>query len=84
MYTNDCCAANLPTVGNFGPQHLFPVPEGILNYQGENTVSVVIWAQGEAGAHISEFSIVKTGVYQTGLGKIRSSLQPRYLERGAF
>ncbi|KAI5844672.1 glycoside hydrolase superfamily [Morchella snyderi] len=39
---------NLPTVSNFGPQHLFPAPEGILNYQGENTVRMVIWAQREA------------------------------------
>lgn len=39
-----------PYIGN---QVEFPVPLGILNYNGENTISVAVWAQSEEGAAIS-------------------------------
>ncbi|KAJ5642440.1 hypothetical protein N7490_006440 [Penicillium lividum] len=39
-----------PYIGN---QVEFPVPLGILNYSGENTISVAVWAQTEEGASIS-------------------------------
>lgn len=31
-------------VSNLGPQSRFPVPEGIMNHQGENWLALVIWA----------------------------------------
>ncbi|CAE6463948.1 unnamed protein product [Rhizoctonia solani] len=31
-------------IANLGPQYKFPVPEGILNHRGENTVAVAIWS----------------------------------------
>jgi hypothetical protein len=37
-------------VANLGPQHVFPVHEGILNYQGSNTVALSLWAVGDQGA----------------------------------
>lgn len=36
-----------PYIGN---QVVYPVPAGILNYSGENTVAVAVWAQTEEGA----------------------------------
>ncbi|KAG9092038.1 hypothetical protein FS749_016050 [Ceratobasidium sp. UAMH 11750] len=30
-------------IANLGPQFKFPVPEGILNHRGQNTVAVAIW-----------------------------------------
>lgn len=42
--------------GRFNPyighQVVYPVPAGILNYSGENTVAVAVWAQTEEGASI--------------------------------
>lgn len=38
-----------PYVGN---EVKFPVPPGVLNYAGENTVGVSVWAQTEEGAKI--------------------------------
>jgi hypothetical protein len=38
-----------PHIGN---QVVFPVPPGILNYRGENTISLAVWAQTEEGASI--------------------------------
>ncbi|QRW22851.1 glycoside hydrolase family 35 protein [Rhizoctonia solani] len=31
-------------IANLGPQFKFPVPEGILNHHGENTVALAIWS----------------------------------------
>ncbi|RAH41947.1 glycoside hydrolase family 35 protein [Aspergillus brunneoviolaceus CBS 621.78] len=39
-----------PYIGN---QVVYPVPAGVLNYNGENTIAVAVWAQTEAGAGIS-------------------------------
>ncbi|KAF2197877.1 hypothetical protein GQ43DRAFT_443847 [Delitschia confertaspora ATCC 74209] len=38
-----------PNVGN---QVEFPVPPGILNYNGDNTIGLVVWAQSEEGAKV--------------------------------
>jgi beta-galactosidase len=38
-----------PYIGN---QVVYPVPAGILNYSGENTVTLAVWAQTEEGATI--------------------------------
>ncbi|GAB1217937.1 hypothetical protein ATERTT37_007180 [Aspergillus terreus] len=39
-----------PHIGN---QVVYPVPAGVLNYDGENTIGVAVWAQSEAGAEMS-------------------------------
>lgn len=38
-----------PFVGN---ERTYPVPPGILNYAGENTIGLAIWAQSEEGAKV--------------------------------
>ncbi|CAG8012867.1 unnamed protein product [Penicillium nalgiovense] len=38
-----------PYIGN---QVIYPVPVGILDYKGENTIGVAVWAQSEEGASI--------------------------------
>lgn len=37
---------------NVGPQTDFPVPEGILDYGGENWLGIALWALGSEGASI--------------------------------
>jgi hypothetical protein len=39
----------VPWVGN---QVVFPVPPGILDYQGDNTIALAVWAQSEGGAKV--------------------------------
>jgi len=39
-----------PNVGN---ERKFPVPPGILNYAGDNTIGLSVWAQSEEGAKVS-------------------------------
>ncbi|KAM0436366.1 hypothetical protein ACHAQK_007940 [Fusarium lateritium] len=36
-------------VSNIGPQSTFPVPEGILNYHGENWIGLLVWALDAKG-----------------------------------
>ncbi|RKU43640.1 hypothetical protein DL546_004893 [Coniochaeta pulveracea] len=39
-------------VSNVGPQKEFPVPEGILNHDGDNWIGVAVWALEEGGAKV--------------------------------
>jgi beta-galactosidase len=57
------------TVNNIGPQTKFPVPEGILNYKGENTVALTLWALDEAGASVKGFRLEADGIIQSGYKK---------------
>ncbi|KAI2637638.1 glycoside hydrolase family 35 protein [Hypomontagnella submonticulosa] len=36
-------------VGHIGPQTRFPVPEGILNYNGDNWIGLMIWRMEDTG-----------------------------------
>jgi hypothetical protein len=44
-------------VNNIGPQKSFPVPEGILNYNGDNWVALAVWALESGGATVPGFSL---------------------------
>ncbi|KAF7861742.1 uncharacterized protein EAF02_010696 [Botrytis sinoallii] len=44
-------------VNNVGPQTSFPVPQGILNYNGQNTLAIELWAQQASGAALSNFTL---------------------------
>ncbi|KAJ7740521.1 glycoside hydrolase family 35 protein [Mycena metata] len=67
-------------VANLGPQAKFPVPQGILDYQGENTVAVALWSM-EAEAVSPTLRLVMDGVYDSALGKV-STDNPRWSSEG--
>lgn len=59
-YTNELRAllfVNGYQYGRFNPyignQIDFPVPPGILNYNGDNTIAVTVWSQSAAGAELN-------------------------------
>jgi hypothetical protein len=59
-------------VNNLGPQTSFPVPEGILNYNGKNTVALTLWSLDPTGAKLKGFQLVphtpiKSGYVKPGL-----------------
>ncbi|PSS38131.1 hypothetical protein PHLCEN_2v38 [Hermanssonia centrifuga] len=56
-------------VANIGPQFKFPVPEGILDYSGKNTVAVALWVLGETNVTPS-LQLVLDGVVDGGVGPI--------------
>lgn len=72
-------------VPQLGPQTHFPVPQGILNYKGDNWIALTLWAQDSKGAKLDSFGLVNTTPIMTALTGIKSSPQPRYSERkGAY
>ncbi|KAK8111988.1 putative beta-galactosidase A [Apiospora kogelbergensis] len=71
---------------NIGPQWVFPVPEGILNYSGENWVGLSLWALNEGGAKVPAMELRNTSVpIWTGREKVVLVDSPAWREReGAY
>ncbi|KAF7531211.1 hypothetical protein G7054_g9091 [Neopestalotiopsis clavispora] len=44
-------------ISHIGPQSKFPVPEGILDYQGENSIALVIWTMEDRTAQLENFRL---------------------------
>lgn len=55
-------------IPHIGPQYKFPIPPGIINNRGENTIGLSVWAMGEQGATITEVKLeaVDGTVYDSG------------------
>lgn len=49
------------------PQWRFPVPEGILNYQGNNTLAVSFWAMEPEIETLPRLSLSIRGIYDGGV-----------------
>jgi beta-galactosidase GanA len=54
-------------VNDLGPQHVFPIPTGIVNPSGTNTIAIAVWSKDSASAGLGTVSL-------TALGKYRSPL----------
>ena len=68
-------------VSNIGPQTNFPIPQGIWNYQGKNTLAVELWAVGSSGASLPNLNLVAGHPVQSGFGSITASPQPKWRQR---
>ncbi|KAI5782710.1 putative beta-galactosidase C [Geopyxis carbonaria] len=70
-------------IPHIGPQTRFPVPPGILDGQGENTVAVAVWAQGDGGARLGGVALETEGVFRGegfGWGFDGAYLRPAWVE----
>lgn len=69
-------------IPQIGPQTRFPIPPGVINNRGTNTLAVALWAQTDAGAKLSNAELFAYGQYQTGFNFNQdwSELQPRWTE----
>jgi len=68
-------------ISHIGPQTNYPVPEGILNYHGENWIGLLIWAVESKGAKVPDFYLsVKTPV-MTGRQPVELVDAPSWTER---
>ncbi|KAI0694018.1 glycoside hydrolase superfamily [Cerioporus squamosus] len=59
-------------VANIGPQTRFPVPPGILDYSGRNTVAVALWVMQDEEVHPT-LELVVDGVVDGGVGPISTN-----------
>lgn len=72
-------------VSNLGPQTSFPVPEGVLNHRGMNTVGLSLWAMSEGGAGVEGLELRADGVVETGMEGVVGVGQPVWVRReGAY
>ncbi|KAI1654864.1 glycoside hydrolase family 35 protein [Daldinia decipiens] len=72
-------------VANLGPQTVFPVPEGVLNHNGVNTVALTLWSLDEAGARLDSFALEAEMPLWSGYRKPWQAPQPAWQERqGAY
>jgi len=69
-------------VGNLGPQTKFPVHQGILNYQGKNTVAVALWAMEPNTTISPNLTLEIDGVFEGGVGGILTN-NPPWTKRNA-
>ncbi|KAF4337116.1 beta-galactosidase [Fusarium beomiforme] len=71
-------------VANIGPQTNFPVPEGILNYKGDNWIGIALWSL-EKSANVDGLSLTAGIPVQTGRKPVKVVNGPKYLRRqGAY
>ncbi|KAB5558355.1 family 35 glycosyl hydrolase [Coniochaeta sp. 2T2.1] len=65
-------------IPHIGPQTRFPVPPGVINNRGLNTLALSLWAQDDEGARLDGVRLFAYGRYQSGFGFNRdwSRLQP--------
>ncbi|KAI0482705.1 glycoside hydrolase family 35 protein [Xylariaceae sp. FL0804] len=72
-------------IGHIGPQTRFPVPEGILNYRGENWVALLVWVQQGGGAALRSFTLEAGVPVLTGRDPVALVDSPAWVERpGAY
>ncbi|KAI1483335.1 glycoside hydrolase family 35 protein [Daldinia eschscholtzii] len=72
-------------VANLGPQTAFPVPEGVLNHNGVNTVALTLWSLDDAGARLGSFALEPEMPLWSGYRKPWLAPQPSWEEReGAY
>ena len=72
-------------VSHLGPQTRFPVPEGILDYNGTNWVGVAIWATHASGAKLPGLTLRAGTPVLTGREPVVRVDSPAWLRReGAY
>ncbi|GKU08842.1 unnamed protein product [Fusarium langsethiae] len=71
-------------VSHVGPQSVFPVPEGIFNYRGDNWIGLGLWALAK-GANVEGLSLNAGVPVQTGREPVKYVKGPKYTHRrGAY
>ncbi|MEU9324588.1 beta-galactosidase [Streptomyces canus] len=71
-------------VGNYvnylGPQHTFPVPNGILNPNGRNSIAIAVWNLDGSTGGLGKVSLTDYGSYASSL-RVAQNDSPRYDSR---
>ncbi|KAJ5612956.1 hypothetical protein N7510_006150 [Penicillium lagena] len=68
-------------INNIGPQTSFPVPEGILNHQGDNYIALTLWAQDKQGARLGGLDLVPTSIIRSSYTRPGPAPQPAWKPR---
>ncbi|KAF4124805.1 beta-galactosidase [Geosmithia morbida] len=68
-------------VPHIGPQKSYPIPEGIVNHHGTNTIAITVWSMEEKGAQIKGLGWTVGMVSKSGFGDVESAPAPEWKER---
>ena len=72
-------------INNVGPQTKFPVPEGILNYQGTNYLGIAVWGLESGATKLGGLELGPDAFVATGLRTVGVVDGTKYKERdGAY
>ncbi|KAI2617103.1 glycoside hydrolase family 35 protein [Hypoxylon sp. NC1633] len=73
-------------IGHIGPQTSYPVPEGILDYNGGNWIGLMIWRMEDSGeAPVLEFRLEVGEAVLTGRNPVALVESPAWsMRRGAY
>ncbi|KAH9869034.1 hypothetical protein J1614_008111 [Plenodomus biglobosus] len=72
---------------HIGPQTRFPIPPGILNTAGSNTLNIALWSQTTAGARLSTVRLFEYARYESGFGFgdiDAAALQSGWVDRSVY
>ena len=59
IYVNGWLLGNY--INNVGPQHVFPIPNGILDPQGDNTIAVALWNEDRTTGGLGTVTLENLG-----------------------
>jgi hypothetical protein len=51
-------------VADIGPQHSFPIPNGVLRPQGHNSIVIAVWKVDQSAGSLGEVSLINYGSYR--------------------
>lgn len=71
-------------MNNIGPQVSYPVPEGILNYDGMNYLALTLWSLEPNGAKIAGIALEMGTPIQSGYTKPALVDGEYYVERSVY
>jgi len=72
-------------INHIGPQTSFPVPQGILNYNGRNTLAVSLWATDAEGAKLNSLGLKFTSQVESTMPVVVNQPAPGWTPRvGAY
>ena len=54
-------------VNNLGPQRIFPIPAGILNPNGENTIAIAVWGEQAGSGGLGTVTLFQYGNFSGGV-----------------
>ena len=55
-------------VSDLGPQHTFPVPNGILHPRGDNRIDIAVWKTGTSPGGLGNVELVNLGTWRSPIG----------------
>ncbi|QKX55508.1 uncharacterized protein TRUGW13939_02601 [Talaromyces rugulosus] len=65
---------------SYGPQTEFPVPQGILNYNGDNWLAISVFSYNSSGASVSSLQLVNNTIATSPI-QVDLTNQPAYTKR---